>query len=590
MEQKPTILQVSRLFTNVKYEIPIYQRNYAWGEKQIHQLIDDISGCDDVYFLGNLIVNQKEAEVYEVIDGQQRLTTLYLLERYLKMEVLKGALYFEAREKSNRTLEFIGTEKADTVLYELQSEELNNGYKIIQSYFLSEGLDTIAFQERLSNVQLIRIQVPPNIDLNHYFEIMNTRGEQLEYHEIVKAKVLSKLSTQEDKKAGALIWEACTNMDSYVQMNFKFKQRKELFTGDWSNLQPDVRDFNTVKTRLDIGTEEHPTQDTKTLLEILLDTRPIKADQTDLLEENERFESIISFPHFLLQVNKAMTAGDEQESLLDDKYFLAHLAPNWQDEKAAKYFLYYLLKCRVLFDQYILKREFARDYKEIGKWSLQRLEAYHDTKSKSLKPKYVGTYVGDTNKQLRTLQACLRITYTSPKSMHWIALALRELLDNQSCNLIKCLERYCKDKLDESQYKDAFGFGVERIVFTYLDYLLYRDGYTYQSEEWIKPLSDEWQIQFRNSIEHFFPQHPLETEKWESEDLDGFGNLALITISGNSKFSNLPPQGKVASYPSLIEQSLKLKVMKEMMDCNGGVWSKDISKKHKDAMYAILQQ
>ena len=33
--------------------------------------------------------------------------------------------------------------------------------------------------------------------------------------------------------------------------------------------------------------------------------------------------------------------------------------------------------------------------------------------------------------------------------------------------------------------------------------------------------------------------------KWEDEDLNSFGNLALITVSGNSKFSNLPPEGKV---------------------------------------------
>ena len=40
MNEKLKILEVSRLFDNVKYEVPIYQRNYAWGENQIHQLID----------------------------------------------------------------------------------------------------------------------------------------------------------------------------------------------------------------------------------------------------------------------------------------------------------------------------------------------------------------------------------------------------------------------------------------------------------------------------------------------------------------------------------------------------------------------
>lgn len=39
-----------------------------------------------------------------------------------------------------------------------------------------------------------------------------------------------------------------------------------------------------------------------------------------------------------------------------------------------------------------------------------------------------------------------------------------------------------------------------------------------------------------SSIEHFQPQNPVEGESWEADDLDGFGNLALITVSGNSSF------------------------------------------------------
>jgi len=595
MEKKPKIVQVSKLFTDVKYEIPIYQRNYAWEEKQIQQLIDDIYTSDGTYFLGNLIVNQKEADVYEVIDGQQRLTTLYLLEKYLKMDVLKGSLYFEAREKSNRTLLIIGTEEANHVLEELQSEELNRGYKIIEGYFQSERIDCTSFKSKLSYVQLIRIQVPQNIDLNHYFEIMNTRGEQLEFHEIAKAKLLSKLSTNEDKKAGALIWDACSNMDTYVQMNFDLKTRGRLFSHDWSGLHREVSDFDKVREKVVMGNADHLTTDTKTLLEILTDTKPAYNDYAKTTEENERFESIISFPNFILQVNKAISKSDENESMLDDKNFLKNIELNWTDEEKSKTFLYNLLKCRVLFDKYILKREFARDYKETGKWSLQRLEVYKDERKGNLKPKYVGTFGGEddnNNKQLRTLQSCLRITYTSPKTMHWISLVLTSLINDEDTDILELLESYCQKKLKESKFEEAKGFAFERIVFTYLDYILYRDGYSYQGKQIISPLKDEWQFQFRNSIEHFYPQNPADVApsmKWESDDLNGFGNLALITVSGNSKFSNLPPKGKVSSYPSIIEQSLKLKIMKEMMHINDGVWSKEISDTHKREMFSILQ-
>lgn len=79
-------------------------------------------------------------------------------------------------------------------------------------------------------------------------------------------------------------------------------------------------------------------------------------------------------------------------------------------------------------------------------------------------------------------------------------------------------------------------------VFTYLDYLLYKNGYSYLGMKITPPIHDDWQFQFRNSVEHFQPQHPVEGVNWKSDDLDGFGNLALITVSGNSKFSNLPPK------------------------------------------------
>lgn len=113
------------------------------------------------------------------------------------MSVLQGSLYFEAREKSNHTLAMLGK---NNLPEELLSQEIMQGYKIIETYFYNKEIDKSKFIERLDNVQLIRIQVPSKIDLNHYFEIMNTRGEQLEFHEIAKAKLLSPLSSIEDKK------------------------------------------------------------------------------------------------------------------------------------------------------------------------------------------------------------------------------------------------------------------------------------------------------------------------------------------------------------------------------------------------------
>lgn len=50
MNTQPEILQVSNLFFQANYEIPIYQRNYAWREEQIQQLLDDINTSSHNYF------------------------------------------------------------------------------------------------------------------------------------------------------------------------------------------------------------------------------------------------------------------------------------------------------------------------------------------------------------------------------------------------------------------------------------------------------------------------------------------------------------------------------------------------------------
>lgn len=589
MNKNLEMISVAKLFFNVHYEVPIYQRNYAWEADQIEQLIEDIWSSKGEYFLGNLIVNQKDHNVYEVIDGQQRLTTLYLLERYLEVCFNSDALRFEARKKSNRTLVALST--TDKLSDELQSKEIHLGFKIITDYFEKTDLKNkkAAFIERLNHVQLIRIQVPANIDLNHYFEIMNTRGEQLELHEIAKANFLSKIKSKKDKLIASEIWENCSNMDSYIQMNYSKDKRDKLFTEDWSDLSKKINDFDCLRSYY----EDTAEIDGKYSLRDIIENKDNLRQTEKRVEEseNERFESILSFPNFLLQVNEVLSRSSHDDDLkLDDKRFLFELKEHWKDECSAKNFLFTLLKARILFDKFILKREYAKDYKESGKWSLQKLEKYKD--GNKSKPKYIGTFGDDDkrNKQMRTLQSALRITYTSPKTMHWVSLILSQYMKNFNCDGIQILENYAKSKVEVSGYTNATGFKFERIVFTYLDYILYRDGYAYNGKEIIKPLADDWQFQFRNSIEHFYPQHPKELPKWENEHLNSFGNLALITVSGNSIFNNASPISKVSTNPSILEQSLKLKIMSEMMKQNNNIWDEDLASQHQNEMFEVLKK
>lgn len=315
------IIPTSDIFLNIKYIVPIYQRNYAWNEIQIEQLIDDIESTitnsyNKNYFLGNLIVDKTDNNTYEVIDGQQRLTTLYLLENYIGIKFDKEALHFEAREKSNRTLACIRNSSNEELSGELISPEILNGLQIIDNYFKNKNIDKNTFSQKLKQVYLIRIQVPKNIDLNHYFEIMNTRGEQLELHEIAKAKILEVLQSDHDKKIAALIWEKCSDMNSYIQMNFSLNERKSIFSDDWSSLAQSIIDFDSIKDVIPINNKSN---NLRSLFDILHEKKVINEFNVQSEDENERFESTISFPNFLLQVNAVLKKFVEIDANLDDK-------------------------------------------------------------------------------------------------------------------------------------------------------------------------------------------------------------------------------------------------------------------------------
>jgi uncharacterized protein with ParB-like and HNH nuclease domain len=601
--EHPQEFCVEYVFKDTRYVIPIYQRNYAWTSVEIEQLLNDINDVQDdfkgKYYLGSLIVNQLGMNIFEVIDGQQRLTTLYLLLSYLNNDsVDKNSLQFEAREKSNKTLHDInaikdlGSELEKASWY---SDEIIDGYAVIKNYFKikTEKEDNFVnlFKKKLSSITIIRTQVPKEIDLNHYFEIMNTRGEQLELHEIVKAKIIGAIEGKKDKIIAATIWDACAQMDKYVQMCFSFEEtnklriRNELFDKNWDTFRcEDFSDFRKC-----FPDKEYTDENKFTLREKLkAQDNKVQRDVKKEDEENERFESIISFPNFILQVNEAMNISEtDNDAGLDDKKFIERLKDNWSSSEKALKFIYSLLKYRYLFDRYIIKREYKGTYKVEGRWSLQRLEAYEDVRGK--KPTYNATLCAEygenedednDNKLLRLLQSCLRVTYTAPKTMHWIARVLSAVNKGANGkNVIKLLEQYCCNKVVDSDYLHRTGFGIDRIVFTYLDYILCRDNPT---------KFKEFQFQFRTSIEHFFPQHPINRNDVDEKNRDSFGNLALITVSANSKFSNMIPIHKVERHGEVIAQSPKLMIMSDLLLGNNREWNDDLVIKHNNEMLELL--
>ena len=85
------------------------------------------------------------------------------------------------------------------------NESLRSAYNIIKNNLKQycEEYDTTILEFSnylLNNTLLLKVEVPPDTDLNHYFEIMNVRGEQLEKHEVLKSRLMSFLVEEADRE------------------------------------------------------------------------------------------------------------------------------------------------------------------------------------------------------------------------------------------------------------------------------------------------------------------------------------------------------------------------------------------------------
>lgn len=624
----------------VRYVIPRYQRAYAWEEKEIEQLIDDI--CDDNdpkrdYYIGSLIVARRKAGdgvEYEVIDGQQRLTTIYLLLQCLldegyfsRGDVSVGeALSFDCRSKSNCTLAYIRTDAQKSEgKEELLDQSILLAVDIIKKKLAREFGDRVEdqkkFVDRLKHVVLYRIEVPEHTDLNRYFEIMNTRGEQLEQHDILKARLMNYLDDACEREAFARIWEACSDMTGYVQMHFSVEDREKLFVEQWSSLSSEdaLRELCRGKRRSEGKSDG---------LDIskIIASKYKEEDEDGTQEERDaeaRFESIIDFPYFLLHVLRvfcrvkrlSMDGAEELGSLLDDKLLLKDFDKviaycEKRGDKRIKdvkrwfacTFIRFLLRSRFLFDQFVVKREYAGNDQE-GVWSLKELctsgagykkKAYYANTRLRYENEWEKTYA-PRNKECLMIQSALRVSYTSPKVMHWITELLVWLFNNNKTERYKLTDE--AERIAAEAVKDNFlatgnyelGVQTPHIVFNYLDYLLWKEG---------KEKYKDFVFEFRNSVEHWYPQHPSEGtfEVWDG--IDTFGNLCIISRSVNSKFSNLSPASKMDTYRGMVQKgSLKLRKMGEIIDklrktekpgVAAKLWRQSECAKHEEKMISLL--
>ena len=660
-------LNVQALFENKQtYIIPMYQRNYAWGEKEIDQLILDIQDYqkqtdqlnqgqtqeNKKYYIGTLVVFERSNSTYEIIDGQQRFTTLTLLaiclKRLSKEEKIvldmswfnQFNLDFHSRPKSSLT--FQALLRGDH-LQHLKSSEYNadlvQGFELLQraiQKIIKQGDLSVFCKYLFENVVITQVLVPKDTDLNHYFEVMNNRGEQLEKHEILKAQLMSVLNQIKDEadKTSSMtlftsIWNATANMERYVQYGFSTTQRDVIFGKDWGDFVPENASSLLEIFSKNVESQEQTNSESNfQSISEMLKKVPERIRNKDTKEEKpERFNSIINFPNFLLQVlqiwlsqtmrNEKVALDDKQ--LIDqfEKHILLKGQGNPEHERVienVKGFMFTLLKCKFIFDQYIVKRDYSTDHDD---WSIKKLKRYENSGS------YVNTLDGDSseiNQKILLLMTAFHVSTPTLSYKYWLNGALYWLYQNKDksvsdyFNAFQHLARkfifqrylnekqidyfdliYGNQKIDDfkiDQSKLSFGNIENNFVFNYLDFLIYCNAEKRNLDDRYDVIK-KFKFTQRSSVEHFYAQQ-IEGERDESdhENLHRFGNLCLISSSKNSSIGNRLPSAKRDYFMPEIRKgkidTLKLYLMIQTLE-EEKVWKKEQILDHEKKMLDLFE-
>lgn len=581
------------------FNIPIYQRLYVWGKEQIHTLLDDIVAAwlenkNEFYLGGTLVIERTENEFddvrcFDLIDGQQRFTTLWLISVILK-EHLAAYTQVDTKQGKRPRISFSIRPQVTKFFKKVcdglpaslpEAMQLEDALQEIRAYFdnysdKKEALDKRALSEFiLTKVQLILTTVPDHTDLNKLFEVINNRGVQLQHHEILKAKLLENINTQE-REAYALLWDACANMNGYVErhlkattkldtvalyqkeLDFKSGKREQL-----ANAQAVLDELKKI--------QQAEISQSMTLEDILNESTTFTISENDVSEGldsglPDRVTSIITFSMLLQHVlriylQQSTMTRHEDIAKISDKDLLFIFKKYWLDEKLeendVKEFFELLWEVRYQFDKHVIKWILVEEEKQ---HAIRRMRVNYNTKQDT---QYLQRDTADASPDFALLQSML---YHSQQmtTQYWLTPLLKFLLENQSddANLLylQHLDNHLLcSRVDEPliirthrflqnlwhkevliDAKESLGQKYENGTqyphywFYKLEYVLYLKLKRKNS-----PLVDNFRMTSKNSVEHVTPQNPEQKQdEIPAEILHNFGNLALVTKSINSEMSN----------------------------------------------------
>ncbi|QIX85892.1 DUF262 domain-containing protein [Campylobacter ureolyticus] len=539
-----------KTYVEPKFIIPLYQREYVWQKEEVETLINDLEKSEGAYYIGNIVVDEN----YNVIDGQQRLTTLYLMQMVLSPNECFD-LSYEIRQSDN---EFLKSKNLDN-LEKCENENIRENL-----IFIKSKKDILEKERLLDKVRITLTKLPHDTDITRYFELINSRGLQLEKHQILKAKFLDIFKNDESKNDEskndeskndeskndeskndeskndeskndesnidwAKIWDYCSSMDCFIEDIIVYKNQKEKVEDIRDNFLEFLRSGN-------IGTlsyfkKENTESENKKVKILKVLKGEVDNNKNDELNIGGLLEhkSIIKFDYLLLNVLKfnAKSYGIKKDIVMSNADLLKEFYKVSKfDINFAKDFIKDMLKFRLIFDYFVFKRDvldepYFRDMRD--------KENFFNIKD---------------SKALQMIELLFNHTAQNYKAQEWVQEVVRyvkdNLLNNENFDLISELENKDKERAEKHTDKELDkGTKVAHYWFYRLEYLLWKNFDNYFKGDRYQIVKERYYLTRLNSIEHIQPQSEA-TDSFEGLDengnrkIDNFGNLALLTSSRNS--------------------------------------------------------
>ena len=532
---------------NRKLNIPIYQRLFVWEEEQINLLLTDLINAfvkdrTTPYYIGIITTVEKQG-VWDIVDGQQRLTLLSLFGAYCRAQnpdsEWKNFLYSENNELR---INYMGRPEDKEDLKKIAeggTDIANRNFrmflecmkKIFQNSILEGFVDYV-----YNHASFLITELPVDYeaqDLNLFFEKMNATGKQLTAVEQIKGKYFP---------AHAAEFDDCLNFEKGESQS---NQRMSL----WYILN---RSSVTVK-------EE--------------DNTVRNADSTS--------SSILTPEVFLLHCLEILKRNDvphDERKILET--FKNHVASDKPDKISPSTLLKTMKTYRKWLDENIIYLKASAD----GSWEYA---FRHDNAAED-----EDTPADD--KKMKQFQAMLYVS--SSNYQKWVLDAYAYLSSEPfSLDLLKKQDKERnKFNQDEMTYQS-----INRYWFWKLDYLLWEKFMDHEDQFKNYDLSDEEKSAIRNykfrrnrSIEHLHPQTDGDVSEWEVAKHQ-FGNLAMISSSFNSLQQNDSIGVKFArlrdtQIPQKNLESIKLLLMFKCAGDNENEWTVKAMQDHGEKMLKML--